>query len=354
MKIWDFRNTSLVILGAGFSFAATDAGTPLMHGYFDKLTKSEFPDLYDFVLEVGCSQTCPLVSDANVERVLLALEQAKNSNELVLNGWFEQWIPRIQSIRDQLGMYTLSRLGDGITIDDENWAANILASTGFETSYISLNYDNVAEKILSARLGTKHLRNPNCPHCKMVDLLDYSCSCGENRRDIGRRWHGSLMKLHGSIAWRRCVCESCCAKECISADRSCMPFREIKCKYCHKPCVPVMVFPTMSKNLREVPQIGTMWQAARAALEEAETILFFGFSLPTSDELFCQLMRNSCKKLRKLRKVGAIDLSPDAVLSRFRMAVDPTCEIAYVPLPVEKNSVPDWYSPPSDSLFEKN
>lgn len=91
-----------------------------------------------------------------------------------------------------------------------------------------------------------------------------------------------------------------------------------------------MVFPTMSKNLGEIPQIGTMWQAARAALEDAETILLFGFSLPTSDELLAQLMRSACEKKRKLRRVGAIDLHPEQVLERFREAVNPACEVEYV------------------------
>ncbi|HBE68771.1 MAG TPA: hypothetical protein DDW52_11550 [Planctomycetaceae bacterium] len=40
MSKWDFENTSLVVLGAGFSFAATDGGTPLMKGYFDRLDKA--------------------------------------------------------------------------------------------------------------------------------------------------------------------------------------------------------------------------------------------------------------------------------------------------------------------------
>lgn len=352
MANWDFETTSLVILGAGFSYAATDGGTPLMKGYFDRLDESKYPDLYQFVIEVGCNRTCPTISDANVERVLLTLEQARTANSLVLDGWFEEWIPKLQAIKDQLGRYTLFRLSDQISMDDENWAVNILASTGFGTTYISLNYDNIAESILSARSGTVHCRNANCPHCKMRSLLQYSCSCGETRRDIGRRWHGCLIKLHGSIAWRRCVCESCCAKECIDADCRCAPFADIACDYCGEACVPVMVFPTMSKNLGEIPQIGSMWQAARAALEEAESILLFGFSLPTSDELLAQLMRNACSKHGKLRRVGAIDLNPSQVLDRFREAVNPTHAIEYVPLVVEPGKVPNWYKPPSSPVLQ--
>lgn len=348
---WDFHNTSLVILGAGFSYAATDGGTPLMQGYFDRLKQAEYPDLYKFVTQIGCDRTCPSVSDANVERVLLALEQARTANSLVLDGWFEEWIPKLLAIKNQLGRYTLHRLSDQISMSDDNWAVNVLASTSFNTTYISLNYDNIAESILSSRNGTVHNWNSNCPHCKMRDLLQYSCSCDEKRRDLERRWHGSLIKLHGSIAWRRCICDTCCVKECIDADCSCAPFREIACRYCGKACVPVMVFPTMSKNLGEIPQIGTMWQAARAALEEAESMLLFGFSLPASDELLAQLMRNACEKHRKLRRVGVIDIEPDQVITRFRNAVNPTCDVEYVPLLVGRGEVPMWYSSPSAALL---
>jgi hypothetical protein len=113
-----------------------------------------------------------------------------------------------------------------------------------------------------------------------------------------------------------------------------------------------MVFPTMSKNLGEIPQIGTMWQAARAALEEAESILLFGFSMPTSDELLTQLMRHACEKTRKLCRVGVIDLVPENVIERFKEAVQPTCDVEYVPLSVPPGETPSWYQPPAVSLLE--
>lgn len=352
MDIWDFRNTSLVILGAGFSSAATNGWAPLMKGYFDKLDPAVYTDLHEFVIQVGCDRSCPSILDANVERVLLTLEQAKNANSLVLDGWFDHWMPKIATLKKQLGEYTLFRLSNGLELDDENWAVNVLAMTGFDTTYISLNYDNLAESILCDRVGTVHCSNANCPHCKMRSLLQYSCSCGVTQRDLGRRWHGSLIKLHGSIAWRRCVCERCCARECIDADCSCAPFSKIPCSYCGEPCVPVMVFPTMSKNLGEIPQIGTMWQAGRAALEEAKSILLFGFSLPTSDELLAQLMRTSCDKNQILSRVGVIDLNPTQVIDRFKQAVNPTCKIEYVPLLVEPGKTPSWYTSPKSPVVK--
>src|SRR6185437_6872720 len=78
---WKIESTSVAILGAGFSAAATDGNLPLMTGYFDRLHRSEFPDLFEFVTEVGCNKTCERIELANVERVLLALDQIRTSPE---------------------------------------------------------------------------------------------------------------------------------------------------------------------------------------------------------------------------------------------------------------------------------
>ncbi|HBE68772.1 MAG TPA: hypothetical protein DDW52_11555 [Planctomycetaceae bacterium] len=284
--------------------------------------------------------------------MLLALEQARTANASVLSGWFEQWEGKLDKLREQLGSYTLFRLSDGIQMDEANWAVNVLGATGFDTTYISLNYDNIAESLLSSRLGTTHCSGGNCPHCRMRSLLQYACSCGITNEDVGDRWFGSLIKLHGSIAWRRCVAQDCCASECIDANCRCKPFEDERCPHCGKMFAPAMVYPTMSKNLGEIPQIGIMWQAARAAIEAAESILLFGFSLPTSDELLAQLVRSSCEKTRRLKRVAAIDLNPERVLGRFREAVSPGDEVEYVPLNVEPGAVPRWYNPPERQLFK--
>jgi len=343
MNVWDFKNTSLVVLGAGFSFAATKGRTPLMGGFFDQMIEEKNPELYDFVMQVGCDRTCPAIRDANVERVLLTLEQARTANDLVLDGWFDQWRGKLDSIRAQVGIYTLERLSIDLEIEMEEWVVNVLLNTGFNTTFISMNYDCVTEAILVDRDGTIHCQNANCPHCRMRQLLSYSCGCGVQNRDLGNRWKGCLIKLHGSIAWRRCTSSVCCSKECIDAASDCEPFKPTACPNCRSACSPVMVFPTMRKNLNEIPQIGTMWQAARSAFEQAESILFFGFSLPTSDELLGQLMRHCCERNRLLKKVGVIDCNPESVIERFKQAVNPGCSVDYVPLAVRSGQIPVGY-----------
>jgi hypothetical protein len=98
----------------------------------------------------------------------------------------------------------------------------------------------------------------------------------------------------------------------------------------------------MSKNLKDIPEIAVMWQAARLAIAEAESILFFGFSMPTSDELLVQMMRQAIRKNRKLRRVASIDLDPEAVIKRFEECVPSDVDINVHPFRVAPSQKPDW------------
>jgi hypothetical protein len=100
--------------------------------------------------------------------------------------------------------------------------------------------------------------------------------------------------------------------------------------------------PTMSKNLEDLPEISTMWQAARLALRSADSLLLFGFSFPNSDELLVQLIRLTCNDGRSLRRVGVIDLEPESVLDRFQSCLPSGCDIEAAVFPVIKGEMPMW------------
>ncbi|MBX3413906.1 MAG: hypothetical protein KF708_14545 [Pirellulales bacterium] len=340
---WDIETTSVVILGAGFSAAATDGRMPLMTGYFDRLTKEEFPELFEYVTEVGCSQKCERIAQANVERVLVALEQIKSAPMRLLEGWLGGPKRNCEVIREQLAYYTLSRLCDSLQVSNDNWAAELLADCGPATTVISMNYDTIAEMILSNRHGLQHgSRSPTCPHCKMRSLLHRACSCDGRESLADDSWQGSIIKPHGSIAWRRCLNNSCCSYQCLVADEQCRPFKPSHCRHCYGKCSPVLVMPTMSKNLEDLPEIATMWQAARLAMSKAESLLLFGFSLPTSDELLVQLIRSSCADGKCLKRVAAIDLDPEGVLDRFQSCLPVGQKVDTTALPVERGHRPIW------------
>ncbi|MFH1920050.1 MAG: hypothetical protein ABIP48_09215, partial [Planctomycetota bacterium] len=214
---WELKNTSVVILGAGFSVAATDGKLPLMRTFFDRLDATAFPKLHDFVSGVaGCIET------ANVESVLLALDQIRTSPDAVLEGWADKWKEDTVSIHRELANYTISRMKDCLDIAEDNWAAHVIADCGLATTAISMNYDNIAERILSNRKGITHGNtNPTCPHCKMRTLLQKACSCEGTKEILDADWRGALVKPHGSVAWRRCLNPDCCSYECLVADEHC-------------------------------------------------------------------------------------------------------------------------------------
>ena len=340
---WAIDSTSVVVVGAGFSSAATDGKLPLMTGYFDRLKKDEFPDLFEFVRQVGCNQICQRIEDANVERVLLAVDQIRSSPDAVLEGWLDRWKKQLPAIQEQLSYYTLARLRDALQVSNENWAAQLLANCGPGTTVLSMNYDNIAEKVLSNRKGMRHgNRYPTCPHCKMRLLLHRACSCDGREKLTDDSWQGAIIKPHGSIAWRRCLNPKCCSFECLVADEQCRPFEPCQCPACNASCAPVLVMPTMSKNLNDLPEIATMWQAARLALCQAESLLLFGFSLPTSDELLVQLIRSSCHDGGALKRVASIDLDPESVLDRFESCLPIGYKVDTVAFPVVRGEVPIW------------
>ena len=105
----------------------------------------------------------------------------------------------------------------------------------------------------------------------------------------------------------------------------------------------MLVMPTMSKSLSQMPEIGAMWTVARLAVAEAESIVFFGFSMPTSDELLVQMFRSAIRDSKKLKRVASIDLSPDNVLSRFSDCVPIGHEVTYTPFRVMPGERPDWF-----------
>ena len=335
---WKIDETSVVILGAGFSVAATNGALPLMGNYFDQLDQSRFKLLYEFVDSVATD-----VATANVERVLLSLDQIRTSPDEVLKGWADKWKANIPKLQRELSHYTLERLRNPLEALDTSWAAELIAGCGAETTVISMNYDNIAERVLSNRPGMRHgLHSPNCPHCKMRRILNKACSC-EGRRELDDSdWRGAVLKPHGSIAWRRCLNPDCCSYECLVADERCRPFEPCDCPYCKSESGPVLVMPAMSKNLNDTPEIGVMWQAARQAIAEAESILLFGFSMPSSHELLVQMMRHAVDQNRVLKQIASIDVKPEPVIERFRQCVPADTDIEALPLTVTPGETPTW------------
>ena len=335
---WDLSNVSVVILGAGFSAACTDGRTPLMNSFFSGIDEHQYELLSSFVRDAEGT-----LASANVENVLLLLEQMRKSPDKALAGWGQNWASQYREIKLQLTRYTCARLRISLEVAPNNWAAGVLSTCGPATTVISLNYDNIAERILSNRKGMTHGNtSADCPHCKMRTMLYKACNCISRSDITDDDWRGSLIKPHGSIAWKRCTNPACCSYECLVADERCRPFDPCNCPYCNQECAPVMVLPSISKDLSETREIAVMWQAARSAIEAAESILIFGFSLPLSDALFVHLLKKSLCHSRNLKKLAVVDLNPLSVVERFEKCVPANGTVEVSPFTVLPGTVPAW------------
>ena len=295
----------------------------------------------DFSTTSPATQSC-----ANIERVLLLLDQCETATDRALAIPEREWRKSCVAIRKQLIDYVLDRLRPCVDISESNWAANVLADVSASTTVISLNYDNIAERILSSRPGlTHHSSRATCPHCKMCRILEVACNCATRSGLQRSDWQGAVLKPHGSIAWKRCCNSECCSYQCLVADRHCRPFEPCTCGNCGTSCEPVLVLPSMSKRLADVPEIAVMWEASRAALNQASSFLLFGFSLPLSDSLLTQALGRAFRENEQLKDVAIIDLDPAAIAKRLEEIVPDDRQVVATLFPVKRGKVPAWLAP---------
>lgn len=321
---WDVANTSVVLLGAGFSRAVSDGQMPLMAGFFDRLDRRRHKKLHSFLNDVFGSS-----DQANVEEALVCLDQLSDSPLHGKSAMCRRWTKHGPAVRAELGSYAIERLAFS-EIREDNWAANALAEASDKTTVLTTNYDNLAERILSCRPGITHRHEgTNCPHCRMCRLLLDNCECGPSSFTRTPEWRGSLIKLHGSVAWHTCVNDDCMQYQCLVPDAHCRPVQTRRCACCGSVCDPVMVLPTSHKSYERYPEIRRMWDAAYDALKEAESLLVFGFSFPACDALIAQMVRETAVATNQLRRVGVIDVSPDLVIERIKNCLPTGLDVAF-------------------------
>lgn len=300
----DIAKTDVVFLGAGFSKAATDGSAPIMADFFAELDRRKYWELWSFLDQLTGNPRL-----ANVEHTLLTLDQLAISPLEGVEPFFDEVRARHQRVRKELDSYILERLGT-IKFPPDNWAAQVLHGASSTTTVVTTNYDNLAERILSQQKGLRHRTpNTNCHHCKLCAILDDECKCNGGM-SLDEAWRGSLLKLHGSISWRRCANLECGTQQCLLPDQHCRVFSNETCITCGSECGPVLVPPSMVKTFDKFRGLKQVWNAAYQALSVARSIIFWGFSFPTSDVLISQMLRSALTTKKRSLEIGIIDLYP--------------------------------------------
>lgn len=309
------RRADVVLVGAGLSYAATRGGSPLMGTYFDQLSSAKYPLLAEFLAEHFGS-----FEAANVEEALLAIEQMRHSPLGMSEGFPD---PRLWSccvFEHELGAYTIDRFRSCRPWDDSlpYLALNLIRRN---STVVTTNYDTMAESILSKRPGTTHGVSGNCPHCKMRALLAKSCGCEAEDELTKADWQGTILKLHGSIAWKRCASDVCCYYDCLDADARCRAFTPCNCHSCGSECNPVLVMPSAAKDLSSFPGLSAVWNATSYAIREAKHVFVYGFSLPTTDCLIALWLKRAIAQGGVLRSITILDANPSPVVDRFKRMI---------------------------------
>ena len=326
----------VVLLGAGFSHCVTKGDSPLTCRLLDKLPASPFSSLRRCVERLG--------TGANIEHFLSRFDAICETPLPALRHRVFDSDDQPRVITSELLSYCVSRLSR-VNVHFDHWSAQLLANNSKHATVITTNYDNIAERVLSNLSGLVHSDFGDCHHCRMKRLLRDDCPCSRAGSPQKAAWAGSLLKLHGSVAWRTCRNNRCRGFECLVADFHCRAFDSQTCPCCDGPCEAVLVLPRRAGKYTSFPRIEAMWNAAASAIEDARELVVFGFSFPENDAEIKELFMNAWRSKCSLKAICVIDLDPESIADRVRRLL-PTGvapEIFTYASPSDF-STPDWWA----------
>jgi hypothetical protein len=160
--------------------------------------------------------------------------------------------------------------------------------------FLSFNYDDFLDKALWSA-------DPPVPADYGLSFthVDQWPQYDEMLRGVAYKKEADLLKLHGSINWARC--RRCDGLHLFSFRHYLAMFKEPcrRCKNGDALLTPVLVPPTLRKNIGSYG-IDGIWERAEAALADADAITIIGYSFPDADTeakwLFKQAIAKGGKK----------------------------------------------------------
>lgn len=186
---------------------------------------------------------------------------------------------------------------------------NYLDSTrtilNYEHSLIILNWDTLFETVFS-----KFTNDVFIDYCFYTYGLTKEHTPHIHLKPSGKQ-NLKVLKLHGSINWL--VCSNC--GRIYVDDVSNIAKDNIKCRYCTVNedtkyyLQPLIITPTLLKQLNSL-HIKSTWSNAFIELQEADEIIFIGYSLPKADFELMYLLKKSLYYYDKIKVVLAPSDAP--------------------------------------------
>lgn len=311
----DTNARSVVLLGAGFSFAATKGACPLTSHFLRGVDRERFPSLHRVM------SSLPKDCQYDLARVVEDVDTCEQLSGVMRTGILPAGVSP-EAVRRDLQWYSISILSGLRASICESWPLSWLVPKVVidGATLITTNYDSIAEGAMYS-FPVKHRRDGNCPQCKMKEILKTGCPCPPAGVPSDY-WRGSLLKLHGSVCWSMCRQQDCCSG-CMTANCVHKPHSICsRCEVCCGPADPVIVLPRLRGKYEKYPKLEAMWGAAALALKEVEVLHVFGFSFSEVDRELCKFLQ-VCFQSRTLKEVRIIDVRPEDVAGKLRKLLPP-------------------------------
>lgn len=200
---------------------------------------------------------------------------------------------------------------------------NVLGSFKVEDKIITFNYDEGIERYTGQVNRAKNALTLAGVNWNIQELFSDQrpTPCADDQKSPYDSI--ALLKLHGSIGYITCSNPVCPTGYRIFLHER-ISHGTCICSTCGGLMETLIVPPSMLKSFERYPKISVLWRYAERALVEAERIVLWGFSCPTTDHHVVWLFRNGLR-LRKGNKVdiAIIDESPAGVAQRIKSIVVP-------------------------------
>ena len=246
----------------------------------------------------------------NVEQVLSEIDQAIRDGT---DFYGQRERTELESIRDDLYYLIFDTLGNTLVSDRHDrylTFVNRKLIHGEIHIVITFNYDVLLELALTDRklfcqnkyensaFNVENCRDGKFPWSYELDFIDLDGleSCYSISSDFVK-----VLKLHGSLNWSRCPkCSGllvrvpfhyCAYKSFVQ--------RETNCPRCDVAVEPVLIPPSMYKNIEHHPNLRKIRDLSCYWLSQADTISVIGYSLPQSDEHILGLLKHAGKGKRR-------------------------------------------------------
>jgi hypothetical protein len=197
---------------------------------------------------------------------------------------------------------------------------------------ITTNYDMVVEKPLALALAAPAqppLQKPN---------IDYGCSWRDaaTGQDVVRRRPETpdiaLFKLHGSISWLHCeLCDHVYINPIGSIFEGAYVSRfgpENKCACGHYPLSPLLVAPSMVRDIRNATLL-SVWQSSLEALRRATRWVIIGYSLPPEDLAIRSMLIRAFRTAPKAPVVEVYEQGVQRTVTlRYQLLFGPNAQVS--------------------------